>query len=161
MFGRECKIALVVLLLSGGAAQAQLSANPWVDPNSKEAVSEVYQKDRSNNAPLAYSGDNTVLEERPVYVNVPKEDASSDDGMLARMKKAFSKEKPQQSVQQAPVQRRVVSGGKKISRTRRSGAPGADNLGDMSDFGFDFSGMVRKLRNYFNASLNAVSKEFR
>ena len=165
MFDAKCKVLLVVILLAAVPAQAQLSANPWVDPNSEEDIAAVYQKNKNTNRPEAYFGDNTVLKERPVYTNIPKESDKEDSGFTDRMKNLFSKKK-NEAANPTPTQnlkRRVISGGKKISNQKQAVSGGGSG---MPDLGFDFSGgsftkIIRRIQNSFNANLRALSKQFK
>jgi len=165
MFDARCKVLLVVFLLTAVPARAQLSANPWVDPNSEENIASVYQKNKNTNRPEAYFGDNTVLEERPVYANIPKESDKEDSGLTDKMKNLFSKKKSEEA-NPTPTQnlkRRVIHGGKKISNQKQAVSGGESGIPDL---GFDFSGenftkIIRRIQNSFNANFKALSKQFK
>lgn len=169
MHKTKFSVLLGCAILFNVPAEAQLSTNPWLEPNSEDAIAEVYRKNRNNSSPEFYNGDNTVLEERPTYAQLP-EDNKNDNGVLSKVKNLFSKEETTHSTQPveteaAPVKRRIISGGKKISRARpRSSTAAAESSGGFGDLGGslgfsggDFSNVARKVKR----SVNSFTKKFK
>lgn len=161
---------VLMLMMLALPAEAQLSTNPWVNPNTDESVAEVYQKNRHQSQPIAYYGDNTVLEERPIFPEETQPQAKEDDGMFDKLKNMLhNDDKPaqQQVAQTSRPQRRIIRGGKKISRRPQRSSASASSAGstdfgfDFNDFGGNFSGVINKVQRVITNNLNAITRQFK
>ena len=92
------KIILMALCISFplNMAEARLSANPWLNPNDKENVEAVYQKEqkRNNNNNINYnSEEQTVIEEieAPQKVQKKVSEPNNNNGFMQKVSNIFNK----------------------------------------------------------------------
>lgn len=109
------KLIIAALLLSANAqAKTVLSPNPWVEPNDKETINEIYQKNqqKNNQAAASYVPETSVeidvsrkIQKTTRNVAAPQKQNS---GMISKIKNMFTKEPeatPPQKAAQLPPQK--------------------------------------------------------
>ena len=145
-----CCFALLMFVTR--PAFAELSVNPWVEPNTPEDIAEVYNNSGMSVSPSDIPGTYTRVQEKK----------SSGSGFIAKIKGMFSSEKHSGEVanvvsqpdpnQQVLARRRSLSGRKKTAenRSRKSNANNNDGiLGGIDVPSVDFSGIVSKVKGFF------------
>jgi len=151
----------VLLMLMPPLAYAELSANPWENPNSEEDIAEAFSDE--NGEPTQ----NVPGEVSKTYLKIP-ENGTSNDGFLGKVKNIFhseDKSEPvniapnpsQQQQQQVLARRRGLTGRKKSAVRRTAGSDTGGGFLDSIDTG-GFSDMMDKVKGFNMKSLTDAFK---
>lgn len=152
----------LLLMLSAFSARAELSANPWLEPNTAEDIAEVYNDSNEGQNPQAVPD-----EVAKTYTRI-QENRSSGESVLDKVKGMFHSketvaETPQEARQisqnQQVLARRRSLRGKRKSAVRSAPAESGGGILDGVDMPSpDFSGIVDKVKGFNFKSLTNAFK---
>lgn len=152
----------MLLMLAAFSAHAELSANPWADPNTAEDIAEVYGNEQGGNA-----AQNVPSEVAKTYTKVPER--GSSEGFLSKVKNMFNSKgtndtaavTPEVSQQQQVLARRRRLSGRKKTAVRKASSWESEEGGFLDSVDMpsgDFSGMMDKVKGFNLKSLTNAFK---
>ena len=146
---------------------AQLSANPWVNVNTKEQVNQVYEKHQRRGyytAEVEYVEDSEVIiEKTQEHIQKIHEEENKEPSFMEKIVASFDKEEPVETEQ---TQEQEIDDSNNMEASASSSLPSiAGKVTELKDSfklpSFNTNNMIRKFEKSIGVDFKAMAKKFK
>lgn len=155
-------------------AHAQLSANPWLDPNSSEEVEKVYKKSqkKQNHSVTSYTPEApTTIDQSSAYIEITDEEETKDNSFINKLTKPFTKKEETRLVPNTKDNRKAVME-RQEQRAAETAAANDSNTMDAFDFSdympkkvslpkFNTNNLIKRFEKASGVDFKAIARQMR